>query len=678
MKKRKLSLIILLFFSFNFFLLPINKVLADDDSDGVSFVPQVTIPGSIFQKDSPTEIEESTRTMGVYIKAIYNYLLLIVGIVAAIVLMTGGILWLTAGGNTERIGQAQKLITGSLTGLVLMLVSYILLVTINPNLVDFKIAEIKKLDTMGDEGVCLKDRGFVEILPYIKDEDGNLLNPEDESIIDGEICSDNEFCIRKINPNPIDAQDVPEEYICSSGGCCHGTVGTGTETIDSVAFVFDKSHCMEGTGKFNDGFGWKPAHDNYISHTPGYAFPMEWKFHQHVYKGNVTSQGGINRVCWGNQRITKHQSKEIDTETSPTPTTEDSDSDEVVFTPQVTIDEKFKKGVGTPIEESTQTIAEYIKSIYQYMLAVVGLLAAVVLMLSGVIWLTAGGNTEKIGQAKGLMTGSLAGLVLMLTSYIILQTVNPNLVEFKVTPVFPIIEMKAGCCQYELSDGTTTSKMLTSIDCYNRALESRTNLKEVSSKELEESYEGDMAKYLHEKGIFFENKMAENKNTCFTPVYCHVNIGYSSLIGGTENRSNEAVLLTKSGFCGYGPISGGAAFSGDGGFFHSTAYRSNEITEYKDEEELKEAGLSHLLNICSRRADGDRCEGTNSLGIQCWCYDGFPWFGDGGIYQPCGRKGSICYHSGEGEDRDWSLYRNTRNCGTGLRCYEEKSLNIEY
>jgi hypothetical protein len=112
----------------------------------INIIPQITIPGSSFIKGEKSEIKEGTSTIGEYIESIYNYLLLIVGIVAAIVLMVGGILWLSAGGNTERIGQAQKLITGSLTGLVLMLTSYILLVTINPNLVDFKIAGIDKID----------------------------------------------------------------------------------------------------------------------------------------------------------------------------------------------------------------------------------------------------------------------------------------------------------------------------------------------------------------------------------------------------------------------------------------------------------------------------------------------------------------------------------------------------
>jgi hypothetical protein len=73
-----------------------------------------------------------------YIAAIYKYAISIVGILAAVVLMFGGLLWLTAGGNATRVGEAKAWIGASLTGLVIALTSYSILYQINPDLVSIK------------------------------------------------------------------------------------------------------------------------------------------------------------------------------------------------------------------------------------------------------------------------------------------------------------------------------------------------------------------------------------------------------------------------------------------------------------------------------------------------------------------------------------------------------------
>lgn len=76
-----------------------------------------------------------------YIKAIYDYGLSIAGILAALVLMGGGLLWLMSGGEAGKITQAKELISGSLIGLAILLCSYIILTEINPNLT--KLGSIK-------------------------------------------------------------------------------------------------------------------------------------------------------------------------------------------------------------------------------------------------------------------------------------------------------------------------------------------------------------------------------------------------------------------------------------------------------------------------------------------------------------------------------------------------------
>ena len=119
-------------------------------------------------------------------------------------------------------------------------------------------------------------------------------------------------------------------------------------------------------------------------------------------------------------------------------------ADPATFKPQIEIPD-IEKEFGAPdktggyaIPGSTASIAKYIKAIYKYAIGIVGILAAVVLMIGGVIWLTAGGSAERIGQAKAWIASSLTGLLLALLSYTILATVNPALVDLKISAIKPV------------------------------------------------------------------------------------------------------------------------------------------------------------------------------------------------------------------------------------------------
>ena len=105
-----------------FFLFPVlspHVCLAD-----VSYQPLTDLPGG------------SAKSLGKFIQAVYQYGISAVGIVATIAMMYGGVLWITAGGNTSRASNAQAVIASALTGLVLALMSYTILYIINPNLVN--------------------------------------------------------------------------------------------------------------------------------------------------------------------------------------------------------------------------------------------------------------------------------------------------------------------------------------------------------------------------------------------------------------------------------------------------------------------------------------------------------------------------------------------------------------
>jgi len=81
---------------------------------------------------------------------------------------------------------------------------------------------------------------------------------------------------------------------------------------------------------------------------------------------------------------------------------------------------------------TSDLLAKYVKAFYDYGMAIAGILAAIVLMGGGVLWLTSAGNDSKITQAKELIGGSIVGLVILFSSWVILNTINPDLINLKI------------------------------------------------------------------------------------------------------------------------------------------------------------------------------------------------------------------------------------------------------
>lgn len=68
-----------------------------------------------------------------------------------------------------------------------------------------------------------------------------------------------------------------------------------------------------------------------------------------------------------------------------------------------------------------------------------GILAVVVLVLSGIQFIYSAGNPEKISDAKKKIISAILGLALLLTSFIIIQTINPKLKNLDPTEQLSMI-----------------------------------------------------------------------------------------------------------------------------------------------------------------------------------------------------------------------------------------------
>ncbi len=85
-------------------------------------------------------------------------------------------------------------------------------------------------------------------------------------------------------------------------------------------------------------------------------------------------------------------------------------------------------------------IGEFIKNIYNYSLIAIQILAVVVIIIAGAQWASSAGNAETIGKAKKRIVGAVIGMTIALMSYVIMNTINPATVKFRLPQVYMIRE----------------------------------------------------------------------------------------------------------------------------------------------------------------------------------------------------------------------------------------------
>ncbi|TAL50572.1 hypothetical protein EPN81_02490 [Patescibacteria group bacterium] len=87
----------------------------------------------------------------------------------------------------------------------------------------------------------------------------------------------------------------------------------------------------------------------------------------------------------------------------------------------------------------TGDFGEYIATAYKWLIGTSTTIAIVLLMVAGLRWTLGGLSPEQIGKAKKTIANAVIGLVLLMLTYVILLTVNPQLLRLQV-PAFPLIK----------------------------------------------------------------------------------------------------------------------------------------------------------------------------------------------------------------------------------------------
>jgi len=110
-----------------------------------TYTPLVQIPG----------VPAGAVNLSLYLVGLYDFLLSVVGIVAVMMLIIGGMRYITAAGNQAAISDAKDIITNALFGLLLAILSWVIVAEINPDVLYLKKPGGEFVNTSStDIGVC--------------------------------------------------------------------------------------------------------------------------------------------------------------------------------------------------------------------------------------------------------------------------------------------------------------------------------------------------------------------------------------------------------------------------------------------------------------------------------------------------------------------------------------------
>lgn len=168
--------------------------------------------------------KDEFNNIGDFLVVMYKYLLTIASIVAVVMIIIAGAQWITSGGNSEAISSAKKRIGGAVIGLFIAYMSYFVLNTINPALVNLRLPQVwlvKPLALMPE--FCSDLETPNKKLNFMLAADG----PDWERPVTLETAADKKYGFKRTNPSTF---PCGARFFAEAGGSapCTGALCTST------------------------------------------------------------------------------------------------------------------------------------------------------------------------------------------------------------------------------------------------------------------------------------------------------------------------------------------------------------------------------------------------------------------------------------------------------------------
>lgn len=124
-------------------------------------VLNIDIPTVSFSEPKEVNGAVESSVLGEYISGLYQYLIVIATTMAIVMVMIGGFQYTVGAANQEQLAKGKKRIKNGVTGLILLLLTYVILFSVNPQLLRTGVITLPVVDTV-DLG-ALNDAGDISM-----------------------------------------------------------------------------------------------------------------------------------------------------------------------------------------------------------------------------------------------------------------------------------------------------------------------------------------------------------------------------------------------------------------------------------------------------------------------------------------------------------------------------------
>ncbi len=220
------------------------------------------------QLSQPIDGVTVVSDFGNYIAVLYRYVIGLAGTAAVVMIVYGGFLYLL-GSATSDVGKGKQIIQDAIIGLLLVLGSYTILATVNPNTLSLKVPELK----------VIEPRALPANLPPPPPPTTNVCSsPQDPSVgqafrrhpsrgrinvVSGQPCSYDEECRSGVcfmqNQTLGVCSDLSEGSRCRCVGQCCGAMLAQNEPT----YLADANQHGSGTGLCADGMACQQEGDDW-------------------------------------------------------------------------------------------------------------------------------------------------------------------------------------------------------------------------------------------------------------------------------------------------------------------------------------------------------------------------------------------------------------------------------
>lgn len=122
----------------------------------------------------------------------------------------------------------------------------------------------------------------------------------------------------------------------------------------------------------------------------------------------------------------------------------------------------------------TITLSMYLVGLYNFLVSIVGIVAVMMMIIGGMRYITAGGSSTALSEAKEIVASAVYGLILAIFAWLIIAAINPDVLYIK-QPGLNSVSLSSMACVRNYSnigactcsDGTPIGAFTSEVECNN-------------------------------------------------------------------------------------------------------------------------------------------------------------------------------------------------------------------